>query len=66
MERKIVTAAEAARQIGCCSQMVRERMKNGEWPIGTVPRKKNGHYIVYQYLLDALLRGELMKGGKAV
>ena len=32
--KEILTAAEAAREIGCTPQKVRERMKRGLWDLG--------------------------------
>ena len=34
--KEILTAAEAAREIGCTPQKVRERMKRGLWDLGEV------------------------------
>lgn len=40
MKKNIISAAEAARMLGCPAQKVRERMKRGIWKIGVV--RKNG------------------------
>lgn len=60
MKKNIISAAEAARMLGCPAQKVRERMKRGIWKIGVV--RKNGSNYTYDVSvqkLDALLKGEV-------
>ena len=38
--REILSAAQAARVIGCAPQMVRERIKRGIWTFGSVVTAK--------------------------
>ena len=38
--REILNAAQTARVIGCCPQMVRERIKRGIWTFGNVVTTK--------------------------
>ena len=41
--KEVISAAEAARMIGCTPQMVRERIRIGEWTFGRrVPKEKTG------------------------
>lgn len=58
---KRISVKEAARQIGCSQQKVREKMKRGRWQIGFVePPEKGGspiyEYFIYQHLLDDFLK----------
>lgn len=48
--KEILTAAEAAREIGCTAQKVRERMKRGLWDLGEViPKGKLGNKEKNEY-----------------
>jgi len=53
--KRIISAEEAARIIGCSSQMVRERLKRGIWQFGRAipPETKNG-YWTYEVYVDKL------------
>lgn len=60
MKKNIISAAEAARMLGCPAQKVRERMKRGIWKIGKVSKVGNNYtYDVSVQKLDALMKGEL-------
>lgn len=62
---EILTAAQAAREIGCSAQKVRERMKRNLWDLGEViPAKKldnisKNEYNIYRYKLDQFLGGKV-------
>ena len=48
--KEILTAAQAAREIGCTAQKVRMRMKLGLWDLGEViPAKKLGRVYSDEY-----------------
>lgn len=48
--KEILTAAEAAREIGCTAQKVRVRMQLGLWDLGEViPAKKLGREYSNEY-----------------
>ena len=58
---KRVSVIEAARQIGCSPNKVREKMKRGRWKLGIVePPEKGGRptyeYFIYQHLIDEFLK----------
>lgn len=59
--KEILTAAEAAREIGCTPQKVRERMKRRLWDLGEViPRAKLGNkekneYNIHRHKLERFL-----------
>ena len=58
---KRVSVMEAARQIGCSPNKVREKMKRGRWKLGIVePPEKGGRptyeYFIYQHLIDEFLK----------
>lgn len=54
-----VRVADAAKKIGCAPQFLRERMRKGEWDLGTVvkSRKADGKYsyFIFQRKLDIFL-----------
>lgn len=58
-----ISVREAASQIGCSPNKVREKMKRGRWKIGIVePPEKGGRptyeFFIYQHLLDEFLKTE--------
>lgn len=58
-----VKLSDAARELGCSQQAVREHMKKGIWDLGRVvsPRqsgKKQWEYHIYRALLDKHLGKE--------
>lgn len=58
---KRVPVIEAARQIGCSPNKVREKMKRGRWKLGIVePPEKGGRstyeFFIYQHLIDEFLK----------
>ena len=59
METERVPVAQAAREIGCCEQFLRQQMKCGEWDLGQVkkpPRGGNRYtYYVFRSKLDKFL-----------
>lgn len=60
-EAQRVSVAEAARQIGCSKNKLREKMKRGRWNIGFVePPEKGGRptyeFFIYQHLIDEFLK----------
>lgn len=63
--REILTASEAAREIGCTSQKVRERMKRGMWDLGEVIEKEKlgrnakNEYNIYRHKLEKFIGREL-------
>ena len=58
-----VSIEEAAREIGCCKEYLRQQMARGEWDIGVVVKRrgKRNYYKVFRGKLDAFLG----KGGGA-
>ena len=63
--REILTASEAAREIGCTPQKVRERMKRGMWDLGEVIKKEKlgrnakNEYNIYRHKLEKFTGREL-------
>lgn len=47
--REILSAAQAARVIGCAPQMVRERIKRGIWTFGSVVTAKQSGNVQSSY-----------------
>ena len=63
--REIMSAAAAAKIIGCSPQMVREQMRRGNWDLGDVQTKKqtglsSDRFIIFRWKLEKLLG----KGGE--
>lgn len=63
--KEILTAAEAAREIGCTSQKVRERMKRSLWDLGEVidkdklGRVEKNEYNIHRHKLEKFIGREL-------
>ena len=59
MQSARVTVADAAKQIGCTQDFLRQRMKRKEWDGGVAvpPVKKGGpyQYYIFQAKLDKFL-----------
>lgn len=59
MPSQKVTVADAAKQIGCTQDFLRQRMKRKEWDLGVAvpPTKKGGpyQYYIFQAKLDRFL-----------
>ena len=68
--KELLTAEEAAREIGCTGQKVRERMKRGLWDLGEVINKDKlgrsgkNEYNIHRYKLERFL-GRPLRGGGA-
>lgn len=62
-EREILSAAAAARYIGCAPQKVREHIRAGVWKFGVcIPKQKGGKkdsFIIYRRQLMKTLEGEM-------
>lgn len=54
-----VSLPDAAKEIGCCQQFLREQMKRGEWDLGEYVRpgrgRKKAVYFVFREKLDKFL-----------
>lgn len=67
-----VRTEDAAREIGCCVEYLRRRMKSGEWDLGKYekPKKgrKKGSYFIFRHKLDNFLgitgNGEIQENRK--
>lgn len=63
-----VSVNDAAREIGCAPQALREHMKRGLWDLGEVvpPDKKSGSYVYYIFRpkLDKFLGKEERNKGE--
>ena len=63
--KEILTANEAAREIGCTSQKVRERMKHGMWDLGEVVEKEKlgrstkNEYNIHRHKLEKFIGRKL-------
>lgn len=63
--KEILTAAEAAREIGCTPQKVRERMKRGLWDLGDVidknklGRVEKNEYNIHRLKLEKFIGRKL-------
>ena len=61
--KEILTANEAAREIGCTSQKVRERMKRGMWDLGEVVEKlgrsTKNEYNIHRHKLEKFIGRKL-------
>lgn len=63
--KEILTANEAAREIGCTSQKVRERMKRGLWDLGEVidknklGRVEKNEYNIHRHKLEKFIGRKL-------
>lgn len=63
--KEILTAAEAAREIGCTPQKVRERMKRGLWDLGEVidrdklGRAEKNEYNIHRHKLEKFIGRKL-------
>ena len=64
-ETEKVQIDQAAREIGCCKQFLRQQMRRGEWDLGAIvrPEKKGSsyRYYVFRRKLDAFLGKDLGK-----
>lgn len=46
-----VSVANAAKEIGCSPQKVREKMKRGKWKLGRVEPPEKGVRSTYEYFI---------------
>lgn len=65
--KELLTAEEAAREIGCTGQKVRERMKRGLWDLGEVIEGEKlgracNEYNIHRYKLERFI-GRTLQGG---
>ena len=57
----VLSAAQAARVIGCASKKVCERLKRGNWKLGeAIPPKQTGH-IQYSYEVNKQALADWLK-----
>ena len=65
MTTEKVPIAQAAAEIGCTPQTIREKMYSGEWDLGAYYKKKNSCQKARYYIHRSKLDKFLGKGGKA-
>ncbi|EOS27657.1 hypothetical protein C806_00104 [Lachnospiraceae bacterium 3-1] len=54
-----VSLTEAAKEIGCCKEFLRQQMKKGEWDLGEYVKpgkgQKKASYFIFREKLDRFL-----------
>ena len=58
--KEVISAEQAARELGVPAQAVRERIKQGVWNFGDVVKGKNGKdtYLIYRGRMNKFLGRE--------